>query len=161
MNDSVSAADGANHKRFERMGVAADAGTVARIREQFACWLGRFFDLDPVRGGDIVLATNEALANAAEFAYLLADRPGTMDLRASYDAARARLTVTISDSGSWHISAAIVDTGSRCRGIPLMRALSDDATIEMSTAGTQVSMQWNGVRHAVADRLRGGQNQTA
>ncbi|MGV0653328.1 ATP-binding protein [Mycolicibacterium thermoresistibile] len=53
---------------FERLGVPADAASAAQVREQFAAWLGRFFDVDAVKSSDMVLATNEALANAAEFA---------------------------------------------------------------------------------------------
>jgi serine/threonine-protein kinase RsbW len=146
----VSSADAANGERFERIGIAADARAAARTREQFARWLDRFFEFDPIRASDVVLATNEALANAAEFAYLLSDRPGTMDIQARDDAAGARLTVTVSDSGLWRFPTP--GTRSRGRGIPLMKTLSDHATIETSAAGTQVCMEWTGVHPAVVHR---------
>src|ERR1700739_560888 len=141
---SRSAAD---TERFECIGVAAEGRSASRIREEFAEWLQQFFDLDPIRTSDLVLGINEALANAAEFAYLATDRDcaRTMDLIARYHAGDARLTVTICDNGVWHMPAAVRDRA-RGRGIPLMRALSDRVTIETSTAGTRVCLQWDGVR---------------
>ena len=146
MIDSMSSADVADAERFERIGIRADAGTAARTREEFTRWLHRFFDLDPVRTSDVVLAINEALANSAEFAYLLATQPGTMAVQARYDAGDARLTVTISDNGLWRGTS--IDTRTRGRGIPLMRALSDRATIETSSSGTRVSLEWGDVHQS-------------
>jgi anti-sigma regulatory factor (Ser/Thr protein kinase) len=145
MIDSVSWADVANAERFERIGIAADAESASRIREEFAGWLKQYFDLDPIRSSDLVLAINEALANSAEFAYLTTDRPGTMDLRAHYEPTDARLTVTIADQGVWRMPVSNPATRARGRGIPLMKALSDRVDIETSTAGTQVCLQWDGV----------------
>lgn len=146
MFDSVSSADVANAERFERIGIAADAESAFRIREEFGRWLKRYFDLDPIRCGDLVLAINEALANSAEFAYLTTDGPGTVDLRALYEPDDARLTVTIADRGVWRLPVLNPSTRARGRGIPLMRALSDRLDIETSTAGTQVCLQWDGVK---------------
>ncbi|MCW2650436.1 MAG: serine/threonine-protein kinase RsbW [Mycobacterium sp.] len=145
MIDSTSSADVANAERFRRIGVVADAGSAAYTREEFATWLQQFFDLDPIRASDVVLAVNEALANAAEFAYLLADYQGTMDVQARYDADEARLMVTISDSGVWRIPAPSPEIRIRGRGIPLMRALSDRARIETSSTGTQVCLEWDAI----------------
>ena len=44
--------------------VVADAARVGQVREEFSRWL-RQFDLSPDRHNDLVLAVNEALANAA------------------------------------------------------------------------------------------------
>ena len=140
-----SSTDVANTERFERIGIAADAENAARVREEFARWLEQFFDLDPIRSSDVVLAINEALANAAEFAYLSAGRVGTMDMQARYDLDAATLTAMISDSGVWRMSDPNSASRTRGRGIPLMRALSDRASIESSSEGTQVLLGWNGV----------------
>jgi len=145
MIESTSRADVANAERFERIGIAADAESASRIREEFAGWLERFFDLDPILSSDLVLAINEALANSAEFAYATAGRRGTMDLRAHYDPDSTSLTVTISDQGVWRTPDPNPATRARGRGIPLMEALSDRVAIDTSTAGTQVRMQWDGV----------------
>ena len=91
------------------------------------------------------MAANEALANSAEFAYLRSNEVGTVRLRASFEPADATLTVTISDNGLWRIPDSSPDARARGRGITLMRALSDRATIETSPDGTEVCLVWNGV----------------
>ncbi len=147
MIDSPSPADVANAECFARVGLAANAESAAAAREEFADWLGQFFDLDSIRRSDLVLAVNEALANAAEFAYWEVERPGTMDLRASYDDTQDRLTVTVSDAGTWRPTTGPLDN-TRGRGIPLMRALADTAAIDAAAAGTKVCLEWKGVRPA-------------
>ncbi|MGX9791896.1 ATP-binding protein [Mycobacterium sp. MMS18-G62] len=141
----MSLADVANGERFERIGLPADAGVAAHTRREFADWLSQFFDLDHTQRSDVLLAINEALANAAEFAYLLIDRPGTMDMYADYDPASERLTVHVSDHGLWRMPVATAASRTRGRGLPLMRALSDDVALDTSAGGTKVRLQWNGV----------------
>ncbi|MDG5485186.1 ATP-binding protein, partial [Mycolicibacterium gadium] len=46
----------------------ADALTVARMRRELSQWLRAHLTLDPDRLNDVLLAVNEALTNAAEFA---------------------------------------------------------------------------------------------
>lgn len=135
----------ADSERFERIGLSADARVAAHTRREFAGWLAHFFDLDPTQCSDVVLAINEALANAAEYAYLVSDRPGTMDMSAEYASASERLIVRISDHGLWRVPVATSASRTRGRGIPLMHALSDDMAIDTSAAGTQVCLQWDGV----------------
>lgn len=145
MIDSMPAADVANAERFERVGLAATLATAARTRDEFAEWLRRFFDLDPVRLSDLVLAINEALANSAEFAYGDTDSVGTMDLLAWHEPAESSITVVVSDHGMWRMADTAPQTRSRGRGIPLMRALSDRTAIETSIDGTQVRLVWTNV----------------
>jgi|SRR6478752_804870 len=145
MIDSTPPAEVANAERFERFGLDADAQAVARTRQEFAQWLHRFFDLDPVRCSDLVLAINEALANAAEFAYLLADRPGTMEIQAAYHPVEQKLTVLVADRGTWRTRQIDPAPRTRGRGIPLMEVLSDRATIETSADGTRVLLEWHGI----------------
>ncbi|MDG4666753.1 ATP-binding protein [Mycobacterium sp. 236(2023)] len=145
MIDSMPPTEVANAERFERFGLDADAGAVARVRQEFTDWLGQFFAIDDVRRSDVVLAINEGLANAAEFAYLLADRPGTIDIQAIYDSTRQALTVCILDRGTWRTRQTEPAPRTRGRGIPLMETLSDDATIEPSASGTTVRLEWRGI----------------
>jgi serine/threonine-protein kinase RsbW len=145
MSNCMPPAELADAERFERLGLDADARVVARTRQEFASWLQRCFALDPVRCSDLVLAINEALANAAEFAYRLADRPGTIDLLATYQPAEQKLMVDICDQGTWRTRPLEPAPRNRGRGIPLMEALSDRATIETSTEGTLVRLEWNEV----------------
>jgi serine/threonine-protein kinase RsbW len=145
MIQSMSVAGVASGERFERIGLPADAAAAAHTRREFAEWLTQSFDLNHTQCSDVLLAINEALANAAEYAYILTDRPGTMDMYAEYDSASERLTVHVSDNGMWRIPVATPASRTRGRGIPLMRALSDEVALDTSAGGTRVCLQWNGV----------------
>lgn len=148
MIDSMPPAEVANSDRFERLGLDADATAVAQVREEFAQWLKRFFVVDAVRFSDLVLAINEALANAAEFAYVLAERPGTIDMRAIYDSDGQKLVVEISDRGTWRPRQVDPVPRTRGRGIPLMETLSDESDIDTSDDGTRVRLAWNEIGRA-------------
>lgn len=124
------------------MRVAADALSANRIRVEFRNWLDRHFALGAERFSDLVLAVSEALANAAEFAYPDAPDNGTMDVSATYDAASDTLAVTVNDHGRWRPHAGPRDL-TRGRGIPLMRALADEANIHGTKQGTKVTLTWN------------------
>jgi serine/threonine-protein kinase RsbW len=136
--------------QFAQTNVLADAACAAQMRQEFSVWLQRYFALDATQLSDMVLAVNEALANAAEFAYSAVDQPGAMHLRAEYDGGASVLTVTVTDEGAWRIADPEKRNQSRGRGIPLMRALADRATIDSSAGGTRVRLEWNHV--AAADR---------
>jgi serine/threonine-protein kinase RsbW len=114
------------------------------MRREFAAWLADNFVLSAERHSDIVLAVNEALSNSAEFAYV--DRPeaGTIALDARHDDATATLVVVIADRGAWYDGAPPPRYHTRGRGIPLMRVLSDKATIERLPEGTRVSLRFGG-----------------
>lgn len=145
MIEAMPTADVVDAERFERIGVAAMPETVGPIRDEFAGWLARFFDLGAERTSDLVLAVYEALANSAEFAYLegSGDPVGTMDLTVWYDVADRSITAVVSDRGVWRMSDG--REIARGRGISLMRALSDRASIESSVDGTTVQMVWRRV----------------
>jgi serine/threonine-protein kinase RsbW len=124
--------------------------SAAQLREEFAVWLLRYFALDATKASDVVLAVNEALANAAEFAYSTVEQPGAMHLMADYDDGTAVLSVTVTDEGAWRIAGPETKSLSRGRGIPLMRALADQATIDSSSAGTRVRLEWKDIAAAEA-----------
>ncbi len=123
--------------------VTAAPEVAAQIRREFSDWLSTHFTLDSTKASDVVLAVNEALANAAEFAYVDAPAPGVMHLRAEYNGDDAVLTVTVTDEGVWRIAETDHKNPARGRGIPLMRALTDRAVIESNHAGTEVRLQWD------------------
>jgi len=118
------------------------------MRQDFSAWLKRYFALDPTKVSDVVLAVNEALANAAEFAYSTSSRPGAMNLLAAYDSYTSVLSVIVTDEGAWRIADSEKKRHSRGRGIPLMRALADRATIDSTPDGTRVCLEWNHVAAA-------------
>jgi serine/threonine-protein kinase RsbW len=130
--------------RFARMRVAANASSAAQIRAEFGMWLKRNFKLDSERTSELLLAAYEAVANAAEFAYVETSRRGTIDVSASYDADSDTLWVTVNDRGRWrHISGpSSAERQYRGRGIALMRALADEARIDSTPRGTHVTLAW-------------------
>lgn len=137
-----------DRSRFVRKRISADPHGAARIRADFRSWLDRHFRLGSERLNDLLLALNEAVANAAEFAYRDVVKGGTMDVSAAYDAGSDTLTVTVRDRGRWRDTAAapvLAGQGHsvRGRGIPLMRALADEAVIDGTPHGTQVRLTWN------------------
>ena len=133
-----------HHDRdFVRSGVA-DAGAVSQWRRDFSAWLARRFAMDKVRHGDAILAVYEALANAAEFAYV--GSSGTVTIEAHHDANDSRLSVTVRDHGTWRETVPTLRDNTRGRGIPLMKALADRATIERGPAGTVVRLQFDNIR---------------
>ncbi len=134
--------------QFEHIDVLADAARASQMRQEFAVWLRRYFALDATKANDVLLAVNEALANAAEFAYTAAAQPGAMHLRAGYDCGAAVLTVTVTDDGAWRSADPETRRISRGRGIPLMRALADRASIDSSSMGTRVALEWDHVAAA-------------
>jgi anti-sigma regulatory factor (Ser/Thr protein kinase) len=148
MIDMMQSADVTDAERFERVGVVADARTASHTRDEFSAWLRTFFELDPIRSSDVVLAINEALANCAEFAYLGRSDTGTMDVFAWHDVVEATITVLVSDRGSWR-PPVVPSVSTRGRGIPLMEALSDRASIETSDRGTSVRLEWANVAPVV------------
>ncbi|OBI50810.1 ATP-binding protein [Mycobacterium sp. E787] len=146
--DEVSDVD--DRSRFVRRRLPADARSAARTRAEFRLWLDRHFALGAERTNDLLLAVNEALANAAEFAYLDAPRRGGVELSAAYDHDADTLTVTITDRGRWRPTrpepvALPPQPQIRGRGIPLMRALADRVTIDRTPPGTRVTLVWTGL----------------
>lgn len=135
-----------DRSRFVRARVIADARSAARTRAEFAAWLERYFSLDDDRFSDLLLAVNEAIANAAEFAYVDAAERGTLDVRAAYDANADTLAVTVDDRGRWRQKVPVQrQQQRRGRGIPLMEVLADDVIIEPTPQGTRVTLTWTDI----------------
>ena len=122
---------------LERREVIADPPGAAKLRSEFQLWLSGEFRLDDDRLNSLTMAVNEALANAVEHAYAGLARPGTVDLVASYDAARDELTVEIADRGRWQ-DPVPDPLHLRGRGIPLMEAFAERTSFERSESLSQL-----------------------
>jgi anti-sigma regulatory factor (Ser/Thr protein kinase) len=127
----------------------ADARTVAHFRSELSRWLHSHLALDPARHNDVLLAVNEALTNSADHAYGTGHGPMTMQVR--YLAAGDTLLIDVSDHGAWQDTDPATRSNTRGRGIPLMRALADHATISPLPSGTQVRLQFDDCALAAAD----------
>ena len=127
--------------------VAGNAAGAAWVRWEFAHWLQRHFCLGEQRRSDLVLAVNEATANAVEYGCPNRAGQGTVVVDATYDSGTGSLTVTVSDRGRWRLVAVETPTETkqlvdRGRGIALMRLLTDELRISPSAGGTQISLVW-------------------
>lgn len=131
---------------YRRVGAAAPA-TVVSWRRELTDWLQSRLDLGDERRADVVLAADEALSNAAEFAYRNGGS-GDMTLEVVYSAADHRLGITVVDGGRWRDVDAERRPLSRGRGLPLMEALADGLHIERGRGGTTVALTFEqcGVR---------------
>ncbi|HXP57702.1 MAG TPA: SpoIIE family protein phosphatase [Streptosporangiaceae bacterium] len=115
---------------------AADSAQLAPVRAALRDWLRRC-DLSQRTVQDVLVAAGEACANAVEHGHR--HHPGQqVRLHAAATASRLRLTVT--DSGRWKASQPGANPH-RGHGIPLMRALMQQVTIEPGATGTTVDMQ--------------------
>lgn len=140
-----------NSSEFARLDAVADPESAATIRREFSDWLHQHFTLGATKACDVVLAVNEAMANAAEYAYLTAEQPGVMQVQALYDGSAATLTVTVTDQGAWQSTGAAAGDFKRGRGIPLMNALADRATIDSSRDGTRVCLEWHQIKRGTLE----------
>lgn len=115
-----------------------------QIRDDFAAWLAQSLSVDAEKTSDIVLAVNEALANAAEHAYLDSAEPGPIHARAEHDPQLGTLTVWITDEGRWlEKGPSATPNPARGRGLILMRALTDRAAVDSTATGTEVRLHWD------------------
>jgi anti-sigma regulatory factor (Ser/Thr protein kinase) len=110
----------------------AEKDVLADVRLQLRRWLHRHGASDD-EAYDIIVACQEACANAVEHAY----GPGTrsFDLEAGY--ADGRIRVTIRDHGRWRPPRGV----NRGRGLPLMEALMEHVDVSHTEEGTVVVLE--------------------
>jgi serine/threonine-protein kinase RsbW len=109
---------------------------LAEIRRTLARWVSAAgTDGDAV--DDIVLATNEALANVVDHAY--SDDTGHAVLEARLRQSK-ELVIRVRDSGRWRTPSP--DAGSRGHGMTLIAGLSDFVAVHSDDSGTTVEMHW-------------------
>ena len=109
----------------------AQPGVLAGLRST----LGRWLLSEGVEAEDlfnITLAASEAAANSIEHAYGALE--ATFRVACVHEGEEIR--VTVSDDGRWRSSRPY----GRGRGLPIMRALVDDAVIECRSDGTSVTL---------------------
>ncbi|GAA5130132.1 ATP-binding protein [Pseudonocardia adelaidensis] len=120
--------------------------SLREIRTALAGWLGEQ-RWPPDDADDVILAVNEALTNVIEHAYP-AGRPGPVRVHALSGAGSApetrRVTVEISDRGSWDPEHRVVDDREfRGHGFAVMSGLTADMHIRRGAAGTTVILVSN------------------
>jgi PAS domain S-box-containing protein len=121
-----------------RIGVPATPDQLSDIRGQLGRWLRATGIPDPL-AGDIVLVVNEACTNSIEHGYR-ARTPGRMLVDVDVEAKGRGIRIQITDFGSWKLPDA--NPRARGRGVPLMRAVSPDVTLDGTSTGTTVTMNF-------------------
>ena len=119
-----------------RIEVAATPDQLSDIRAHLGSWL-RATGIPDDLAGDIVLVVNEACTNSIEHGYR-GRAAGQMVVDV---AAKGRgIRIRIADFGSWKLPDA--NPRLRGRGVPLMRAVSGDVTLDGTSSGTVVTMNF-------------------
>ncbi len=120
----------------------ADGETVANFRDRVRAWLERTTEIDRQRGCDILLATDEALANCVDHAYRDSPTGGTMTLHLAHNPDQATIKICVTDTGRWCEPDAAADAR-RGRGLLLMHGLADACIIDGGTTGTTVCLHFD------------------
>jgi anti-sigma regulatory factor (Ser/Thr protein kinase)/putative methionine-R-sulfoxide reductase with GAF domain len=107
----------------------ARADSLAGLRHLLRRWL-RARGAGPDEGYDIVVACQEACANAIEHAYA----PGAAAFEVELALEARTVRITVRDHGQWRPARG----ENRGRGLPMMRALMDAVDVRESPAGTEI-----------------------
>jgi serine/threonine-protein kinase RsbW len=129
------------HTDLHYSAVPAEADLIAPVRRTLTHWAAAI-GMATERAQDLALATYEAMANVVTHAY--PGRTGVFELHATYHSEPRQVTITVVDHGQWrpaHGPGAGPRTGGR--GLPLIRALTQDTTITTDATGTSIRMCWN------------------
>ncbi len=121
--------------QFERE-LPPDLSTLSVVRRDLRRWLGAR-GLDDDTADDLVLATSEALANAAEHGSAPDEHVAVQAWFEQSAGAAAEVVVHVQDQGTWAASPTSPERG---RGMSIMSALVDDVAVETGN-GTSVSLR--------------------
>lgn len=142
------------HIEFVHRRWPADPGQLSVIRRELAGWLAPL-SLTDDETADVVLAVDEAAANAVRHAYG-PDEAGSVELTlwteaagedGQGDAGQATLCIEVVDHGSWQPPVERPIEGGR--GIPLMTTMSESVLIHYDERGSRVLL-----RHRIDDPQR-------
>jgi anti-sigma regulatory factor (Ser/Thr protein kinase) len=115
-----------------RVRLEAEAHRLAEVRRVIRDWLQSHHVARP---DDVVLAVDEAVANAIEHAGPVQRERAFIDVVARSDG--RSIHVDVIDGGSWRPRR---DDAMRGRGLDIIEALMDDVRIEGTSTGTRVTM---------------------
>ncbi|MEM1332726.1 MAG: SpoIIE family protein phosphatase [Actinomycetota bacterium] len=119
--------------------VAGEITEVAAVRGPFAGWL-EACGLPASRIERVVLATHEAMVNAAEHGAGDGERSQVV-LRCSWSPSDGAVRVEVSDTGSWREHA--VPSSTRGRGLTMIDQLTAMSSVSLDAPGTTVRMHFD------------------
>jgi PAS domain S-box-containing protein len=128
-----------------RVDCEATAQHLSDVRRRLGEWLRANAVPEPLVA-DVVLVVNEGCTNCVEHAYRGQD-PGSM--RVDADILAHRLHIRVTDFGSW--KPPPTDSGTRGKGLPLIRTLSDHVELDGTPEGTTIAVTF-GVTESGARR---------
>jgi serine/threonine-protein kinase RsbW len=123
------------HVEFVHRSWPADPEQLVLIRRELAGWLAPL-NLTETETADVVLAVDEAAANAVRHAYG-PDESGVVELTLWTEP--GTLSIEIVDHGSWRPPADEPTEGGR--GIPLMSTMSESVLIHYDDRGSRVLLR--------------------
>jgi serine/threonine-protein kinase RsbW len=139
--------DPAGHIEFLHRSWPADSEQLAVIRHELTGWLAPL-RLTDEETADVVLAVDEAAANAVRHAYG-EEESGVVELTLWTEegtaTAPATLSIEVVDHGQWRPPAETPSEGSG-RGIPLMNTMAESVLIHFDERGSRVLL-----RHRIHD----------
>jgi anti-sigma regulatory factor (Ser/Thr protein kinase) len=120
-----------------QVSMSARPASLAPLRTSLRAWLDEA-GVDESTGRDVVLACNEAVANAALHAY--EPDGGAVHVHAEID--DGAVVVRVRDEGRWRATNGdIRSADERGRGFLLMRAVMDDVLVDRGASGTTVVLR--------------------
>jgi anti-sigma regulatory factor (Ser/Thr protein kinase) len=135
------------HVEFVHRSWPADPEHLSAIRHEPARWLAPL-RLTEIETADVVLAVDEAAANAVRHAYAPAES-GSVELtlwtEPGSEPGHSTLSIEIVDHGSWQPPDDRRTEGGR--GIPLMTTMSESVLIHYDERGSRVLL-----RHRIPDQ---------
>jgi anti-sigma regulatory factor (Ser/Thr protein kinase) len=119
----------------------ADPTRLAVIRRELRRWLAPL-GLSTDETDDVVLAVDEAVANAVRHAYP-ADRPGEVELTLWTEGrpAHPALCIEITDHGSWRAADTVTGDSRGGRGMLLMQHLVETVLVHFDGRGSRVLLR--------------------
>ncbi|MFC4944529.1 ATP-binding protein [Pseudonocardia sp. GCM10023141] len=129
--------DTSGHVEFVHRSWPADPEQLSVIRHQLASWLAPL-NLNEDETSDVVLAVDEAVANAVRHAYEPADDHTPVELTLWTEA--DSLCIEVVDHGRWRQPVAQPQVGGR--GIPLMSTVSESVLIHYDERGSRVLLRY-------------------
>jgi anti-sigma regulatory factor (Ser/Thr protein kinase)/putative methionine-R-sulfoxide reductase with GAF domain len=115
-----------------RIRLAAKPTVLADVRTTMRRWLSRM-DIGGREAAEIIMAVNEACANAVEHAYSPA--PAEFELQASRT--DKEMSFVVSDKGRWRAPRG----RNRGRGLAIINAAMDEVELKSSADGTEITMR--------------------
>jgi anti-sigma regulatory factor (Ser/Thr protein kinase) len=131
----VSRRPAPGHIEFVHRSWPADPQQLSLIRRELSGWLAPLA-LSEVEVADVVLAVDEAAANAVRHAYG-PDEAGVVELTLWTEA--GTLCIEVVDHGSWRPPSDQPTDGGR--GIPLMNHMSESVLIRFDDRGSRVLLR--------------------